>query len=60
MDKKIYRLDLTIAIEALDNEQAYQILTQEETLEKIKELILNSQDSIKEALDSKDQPAIIN
>lgn len=51
-DKKLFRLDLSIAVEASDEEEAYQLLTTDETLKQIKLMISKSQGQIKEMFHS--------
>ncbi|MDD8049101.1 MAG: hypothetical protein PHH04_05850 [Thomasclavelia sp.] len=60
-DKKLFRLDLSIAIEAHDANEAYEMLTRDETLQQIKDLIKQSKPNIKEMFDKNDKKVeIIN
>lgn len=61
-EKKLFRLDLTIAIEAMDKDEAYEILTKDETIKQIESIIRNSQSTIEEFLktDNEDNTIIIN
>lgn len=60
-DKKFFKLDLSIAVEAHDAMEAYEILITDETMKQIKQLIINSKDTITEMfLDEYNKPTIIN
>jgi len=60
-DKKLFRLDMSIAVEALDADEAFDILTTDETIIQIKKLILNSKETITEMFDGEnEQSTIIN
>lgn len=60
-DKKLFRLDMSIAVEALDAEEAFEILITDETLIQIKKLIINSKETITEMFaDEKEQSTVIN
>lgn len=59
-EKKLYKLDLTIAVEASDAKEAFDLLTTEETLKHVQELIIQSKDNIKEMFEKEDKPAVIN
>ena len=59
-DKKLYKLDLSIAVEASNAKEAFDILVTDETLKHVRELIIQSKDNIKEMFEKEDNPAIIN
>lgn len=60
-DKKLFRLDMSIAVEAMDADEAFEILTTDETIIQIKKLIINSKQTITEMFDDeKEQSTIIN
>ena len=59
-DKKLYKLDLSIAVEASNAKEAFDILVTDETLKHVRELIIQSKDNIKEMIEKEDNPAIIN
>lgn len=60
-DKKLYKLDLSIAVEASSAKEAFDILVTDETLKHVRELIIQSKDNIKEMFEKEDsEPAIIN
>lgn len=59
-DKKLFRLDLSIAVEATSAKEAFDILVTDETLKQVRELIIKSKDNIKEMFEKEDEPAIIN
>ena len=58
-DKKLFRLDLSIAVEAESAQEAYEILVTDETITQIKGLIDKSQGSIKEMFQKEDDQDII-
>ena len=47
-EKKLFRLDLAIAVEANSAKEAFDILVTDETLKQVRELIIQSKDNIKE------------
>lgn len=59
-NKKLFRLDLAIAVEANSANEAFDILITDETLKQVRELIIQSKDNIKEMFEKEDKPAIIN
>lgn len=59
-DKKLFRLDLTLAVEASSADEAYEVLINDETLKQIRVMITNSQGDIKEMFHRDDQEPIIN
>lgn len=60
-EKKLFRLDLSIAVEANSSDEAFDILVTDETLKQIRELVIQSKDNIKEMFaKEEDHPAIIN
>lgn len=60
-DKKLFRLDLSIAVEASSAQEAFDILVTDETLHQIRELVIKSKDNIKKMFEKEeDKPAIIN
>lgn len=60
-DKKLFRLDLSIAVEAASAKEAFDILVTDETLKQVRELIIKSKDNIKEMFEKEEEkPAIIN
>ena len=60
-DKKLFRLDLSIAVEASSAQEAFDILVTDETLHQIRELVIKSKDNIKGMFEKEeDKPAIIN
>ena len=60
-EKKLFRLDLSIAVEATSAQEAFDILVTDETLKQIRELVIKSKDNIKEMFEKEDsEPAIIN
>lgn len=60
-DKKFFRLDMSIAVEASNANEAFEILITDETMKQIKQLIVNSKDRITEMFHDEDnQPTIIN
>lgn len=62
MDKKLFRLDMALAVEASDADEAFEILTTDETMKQIKRLIIESKGTITEmfASENDDKPTIIN
>ena len=63
MERKKFKLDLTIAIEAGDKHEAIQILCDEKTLEGIRRAILESEERIEEVFfndDENDNSTLIN
>ena len=63
MERKKFKLDLTIAIEARDKHEAIQILCDEKTLEGIRRAILESEKRIEEVFfndDENDKSTLIN
>ena len=63
MERKKFKLDLTIAIEARDKHEAIQILCDEKTLEGIRRAILESEERIEEVFlndDENDNSTLIN
>lgn len=58
--KKIFRLDLTIAVEAYNEQEAFDTLVSDETINQLKDLIFKSKDNIKEMLVKEDESAVIN
>ena len=60
-DKKLFRLDLSIAVEASSAQEAFDILVTDETLHQIRELVIKSKDNSKAMFEKEeDKPAIIN
>lgn len=60
-NKKFFRLDMSIAVEAITADDAFEVLTSEETMKQIKQLIIDSKDKITEMfLDEENTPTIIN
>lgn len=59
-EKKLFRLDLAIAVEAASAKEAFDILITDETLKQVRELIIQSKDNIKEMFEKEEKPAIIN
>ena len=60
-EKKLFRLDLSSAVEATSAQEAFDILVTDETLKQIRELVIKSKDNIKEMFEKEDsEPAIIN
>ena len=59
-DKKLFRLDLAIAVEAASAKEAFEILITDETLKQVRELIIQSKDNINEMFEKEEKPAIIN
>ena len=60
-EKKLFRLDLSIAVEATSAQEVFDILVTDETLKQIRELVIKSKDNIKEMFEKEDsEPAIIN
>ena len=60
-EKKLFRLDLSIAVEATSAQEAFDILVTDETLKQTRELVIKSKDNIKEMFEKEDsEPAIIN
>ncbi len=61
-NKKLFRLDMSIAVEAGDANEAYEVLITKETLVQIQKLIVDSKDTITEMFDNdvEEQPTIIN
>ena len=60
-EKKLFRLDLSIDVEATSAQEAFDILVTDETLKQIRELVIKSKDNIKEMFEKEDsEPAIIN
>ena len=60
-EKKLFRLYLSIAVEATSAQEAFDILVTDETLKQIRELVIKSKDNIKEMFEKEDsEPAIIN
>jgi hypothetical protein len=62
MDKKLFRLDMALAVEASNADEAFEILTTDETMKQIKRLIIESKSTITEmfASENDDKPMIIN
>ena len=63
MERKKFKLDLTIAIEARDKHEPIQILCDEKTLEGIRRAILESEERIEEVFfndDENDNSTLIN
>lgn len=58
-DKKLFRLEMSIAVEAKDADEAFEILTTDETMIQIKKLIINSQDTITEMFADESEKSII-
>ncbi|WP_249029758.1 hypothetical protein [Tannockella kyphosi] len=60
-DKKIYHLELSIALEADNLENAYQALISDQTHEQIKDMLVHSKDRIKEVLiEDTEEVSILN
>lgn len=59
-EKKLFRLDLAIAVEAASAKEAFDILITDETLKQVRELIIQSKDNINEMFEKEEKPAIIN
>ena len=59
-EKKLFRLDLAIAVEANSAKEAFDILVTDETLKQVRELIIQSNDNIKEMFEKEEKPAVIN
>ena len=59
-EKKLFRLDLAIAVEAASAKEAFDILITDETLKQVRELIIQSKDNIKEMFEKEEKPAVIN
>ena len=60
-EKKIFRLDLSIAVEANSANEAFDLLITDETLKHVRELIIQSKGNIKEMFEKEDEkPAVIN
>ncbi len=59
-EKKLFRLDLAIAVEAASAKEAFDILITDETLKQVQKLIIQSKDNIKEMFEKEEKPAIIN
>ena len=60
-NKRLFRLDMSIAVEAEDADEAFEILITDETLMQIRKLIMESKDTITEMFDDdKEQSTIIN
>lgn len=59
-EKKLFRLDLAIAVEAASAKEAFDILITDETLKQVRELIIQSKDNISEMFEKEEKPAIIN
>lgn len=59
-EKKLFRLDLAIAVEAKSANEAFDILITDETLKQVRELIIQSKDNIKEMFEKEEKPAVIN
>ncbi|WP_282195339.1 hypothetical protein [Thomasclavelia cocleata] len=59
-EKKLFRLDLAIAVEAATAKEAFDILITDETLKQVRELIIQSKDNISEMFEKEEKPAIIN
>lgn len=60
-DKKLYHLELSIALEADDLDGAYQALISEQTVEQISEMLIHSKDRIKEILiEDNEEETILN
>lgn len=63
MERKKFKLDLTIAIEAHDKHEAIQILCNDKTLDGIRRAILESEERIEEVFfneDENDNSTLIN
>jgi hypothetical protein len=59
--KKLFRLDMSIAVEALDADEAFDILITDDTLTQIKKLIMESKETITEMFaDEKEKSTILN
>ena len=56
--RKMFRLDLTIAVEAEDEEEAFKRLSSDETIEHIQNIILNSKDKIAKQFIDEEDPII--
>ena len=54
-EKKLFRLDLSIAVEATSAQEAFDILVTDETLKQIRELVIKSKDNIKEMFEKEDR-----
>lgn len=60
-EKKLFRLDLAIAVEADNAQEAFDLLVTDETLKQVRELIFKSKDNIKEMFEKEEnKPAVIN
>ena len=59
-EKKLFRLDLAIAVEANSAKEAFAILVTDETFKQVRELIIQSKDNIKEMFEKEEKPAVIN
>ncbi len=59
-EKKLFRLDLAIAVEATTAKEAFDILITDETLKQVRELIIQYKDNISEMFEKEEKPAIIN
>ena len=59
-EKKLFSLDLAIAVEATTAKEAFDILITDETLKQVRELIIQSKDNISEMFEKEEKPAIIN
>ena len=60
-EKKIFRLDLSIAVEANSANEAFDLLVTDETLTHIRELIIESKGNIKEMFEKEEEkPEVIN
>lgn len=62
MERKKFKIDLTVAVEAFNKEEAIEILSNPKTLEGIQQAIIDSQDQIVEmfskSLEEKDNSLI--
>lgn len=59
-EKKFFRLDLSIAVEAISADEAFEILTTEQTIKQIKKLIIDSKEAITEIFHDEHTSTIIN
>lgn len=59
-DKKIFRLDLSIALEASDEEEAFDLLMTEDMVKQLQQLIIQSKGNIQEMFKKENESTIIN
>lgn len=59
-DKKIFRLDLSIALEASDEEEAFDLLMTEDMVKQLQQLIIQSKGNIQEMFKKENEVTIIN